>query len=294
MALRKWINRNKTGYIFIFPPLLLYAIFFLYPFTRTIYLSLVEWKGLGPKVFVGFDNYIRAIKDSMIWYSLSHNLIWVVISTILPISIGLLLAVLLWTKKTKGLLFFRTIYFMPVILSAVIVSLIWRWIYNPTFGMLNQILKTIGLDFLIRGWLSDPHIALYSVLAAAIWAHFGFCLVIFLAGLQNVDLELINAAELDGANFWQKFIHIIIPQISNVFTMVVSISIIGGFGVFDLVFVMTKTGPGQSTETIGTYIYKQSFVLERVGYGAALCVMLTLIILLVTVIFLKIRERTEV
>ena len=292
--MKRWVNRNKWGYLFTFPALLLYTIFFLSPFFSSIYISLTNWNGINPeKTFIGIQNYIDMASDSLMWRSLSHNLIWVIIGTISPIVIGILLSVLLWSGKTRAMIFFRTIYFMPVVLSPVIVGIIWGWIYNPIYGILNRALQVIGLDAFSRGWLGDPNLALYMVLIAAIWSYFGFCLVVLLAGLQNVDMELFDAAKIDGANAWQQFINVTIPQLSRVLTMIVAYTLIGGFNVFDIVFIMTKGGPANNTELIATYTYKQSFQLNSVGYGAALSMVMTVLSLITSYLFIKLRERSE-
>jgi len=293
--IRRFIDQNKVGYLFILPALLLYAIFFIYPFIGTFYFSLTNWNGVSPqKTFVGFNNYIRIVKDSLMWTSLYHNVIWIIIGTVTPIVIGLLLVVLLGNKKTKGQMFFRIIYFMPVILSPVIVGIIWGWIYNPVFGMLNRILKVIGLGFLSRGWLGDPNLAIYMVLIAAIWAYFGFCVVVLMAGMQGVDMNLYDAAKCDGANSWQQFINVTIPQLSPVLTMLSVYTMIGGFKVFDIVFIMTRGGPANSTELIATYTYNQSFQLNKLGYGSALCMVMVFLSLIVSIILIKFREKSEV
>lgn len=294
-SVRKWIQRNKMGYLFILPAVLLYAIFFIYPFADAIYLSLTDWNGVDPqKTFVGLNNYIRMVKDQLMWLSLSRNAIWVIIGTVVPIAIALILAVLLGGKKTKGRLFFRTVYFMPVVLSSVVVGIIWGWVYNPVFGMLNRVLEVIGLGSLSRGWLGDPNLAIYMVLIAAIWSYLGFCVVILLAGLQNVNLELYDAAKCDGANSLQQLIHVTIPQLYHVLTMIGVYSMINGFHVFDIVFVMTRGGPANSTEVIATYTYKQGFQLNSLGYGSALGMVLALLSLITSYIFIKFRERSEV
>lgn len=292
---KKWIGQNKDGLLFVLPAFLLYSLFFIYPFIQSISISLTDWNGVNPhKTFVGLQNYVDMLKDRLMWLALSHNLVWVVIGTIAPIIIGLLLAVLLSSGKTKGRTIFRTIYFMPVVLSPVVVGIIWGWVYNPIFGMLNKILAAIGLDAFSRGWLGDPDLALYMVLIAAIWSYFGFCLVILIAGMQNIDLELYDAANIDGANSWQQFVNVTIPQLGSVLTMIVAYTMIGGFNVFDIVYVMTAGGPANSTELIATYTYKQSFQLNSVGYGATLSMVMTLLSLAASVIFLKVREKAEV
>lgn len=294
ITIAKWINQNKIGVLFILPAFLLYMIFFISPFIQSIYISLTDWNGVNPhKEFVGLQNYVQMLTDSLMWQSLSHNLIWVIVGTISPIVIGLLLAVLLSSEKTKGRTIFRTIYFMPVILSPVVVGIIWGWVYNPIFGMLNKILDVIGLGTFSRGWLGDPHLALFMVLIAAIWSYFGFCLVILIAGMQNIDSELYDAANIDGANSWQQFTNVTIPQLGGVLTMIIAYTMIGGFNVFDIVYIMTGGGPANSTELIATYTYKQSFQLNSVSYGATLSMVMTLLSLVASILFLKVREKAE-
>jgi ABC-type sugar transport system permease subunit len=292
--IKPWLNQNKHGFLFILPALLLYLIFFIVPFFQSIAISLTDWNGVNPKkVFIGLENYINLAGDDLMWKSLGHNFVWVVIGTISPILIGLLLAVLLSGKKTRGRTFFRTVYFMPVMLSPVVVGIIWGWVYNPIYGMLNKILEHIGLGALGRGWLGDPKLAIYMVLITAIWSYFGFCLVILMAGMQNVDTELYDAANIDGANSFQQFLNVTIPQLGSVLTMIVAYTLIGGLNVFDIVYIMTGGGPANSTELIATYTYKQSFQLNSAGYGAALSMVMTLLSLVASVLFMKFRARAD-
>jgi ABC-type sugar transport system permease subunit len=291
LSLQRFWWKVGIYYLFLLPALLLYALFMLYPFFNSIYLSMTEWDGAFPvKEFVGVNNYVRLAQDRLVWLSLSHNLIWVIVGTVVPIAIGLFLAVLLWSKPW-GMTLFRTVYFMPVVLASVIVGIIWHWIYNPVVGILNLGLEAIGLGSWTRGWLGDVHLALYAVLAAAIWAYIGFVFVILLAGLQNVDLELIDAAKIDGANAWRQFWHVTVPQLAHVLTLVTALSLIGGFSVFDIVFVMTGGGPANATELIATYTYQKAFAENEVGYAAALSLVMTAISLVATLIFIRIRER---
>jgi ABC-type sugar transport system permease subunit len=182
---------------------------------------------------------------------------------------------------------------MPQVLSPVIIAIVWGWIYNPIFGILNRLLDAVGLDQLSRGWLGDPQTALYAVLAAAIWAEIGFVFVIFLAGLQNVSRDLLDAATIDGANAWQRFWHVTVPQLANVVTVVTALLLIGGFNVFDIVFVMTGGGPANATELIATYTYKEAFTQNRIGYGASLSLVMTAFSLIASVTFIWFRERRE-
>jgi ABC-type sugar transport system permease subunit len=292
-SLVRSIRKNGIGYAFVLPALLIYSFFVVYPFVNSIYYSLTSWNGAQPvKEYVGLANYTRLFTDSLMWQSLQHNLVWVILGTISPIVIGLLLGILLWSGA-RGLVVFRTIYFLPVILSEVVVAIIWNWIYHPLFGAINTVLKSIGLGQLTRGWLGDPDTALVALIIAAIWAYFGFAFVIIMAGLQNVNLELVEAAIVDGANAWQRSIHVIIPELRHVLTMITALTLIGGFNVFGIVFVMTQGGPGTATQVIATYTYRKAFQENQVGYGAALSMVMTIISLVVSYIFIRLRERGE-
>lgn len=288
----RW-KRHYAGYVFVVPSMILYAIFFIYPFLSSIYLSLTDWDGLKPSMsFVGLANYQRLLTDPLVGLALSHNIIWVIIGTISPVVIGLLISMLLW-GNIRGRLFFRTVYFMPVVLSAVVVGIIWGWIYNPIFGLVNRALTALGLDSLTRGWLGDPSTALISVLVTAIWHYTGFCVVILLAGLQNVDMDLVDAATVDGANAWSRFTNVVLPQIAPVLTMITTYTLIGGFNVFDIVQIMTQGGPNYATEVLSTYTYYRSFRLPEVSYGASLSMLMTVLALAATLIFMRFRERGQ-
>ena len=212
-ALPRSLRDAASGYAFVLPALLVYLFFVVYPFFYTIYLSLIKWDGAQPvKEFVGLTNYQALMADSRLWGALSHNLIWVILGTVTLIAIGLFLGVLLW-HGVRGMVFFRIAYFLPVVLSPVAVGIIWTWIYNPQFGPINMVLKEVGLGFLAKGWLGDPDVALPALIVAGVWGYFGFCFVVIMAGLQNVNMNQIDAALVDGANAWQRLIYVIIPEL---------------------------------------------------------------------------------
>jgi ABC-type sugar transport system permease subunit len=286
-----WIVKHKAGILFVLPALILYAVFFLKPFITSIYYSLTSWNGYDPvKKFVGLANYERLFHDPLVWLSLSHNLIWIAVGTLAPIIIGLPLAVML-TNIRRGRLLFQTAYFLPYVLSGVMIGVIWGWIYNPVFGVLNFILRGVGLGSLASGWLGDPTLALYAVLVAAIWGYFGFCVVIFMAGLQNINLELIEAAKIDGANSVQQFFYVIVPQLGNVLNVLIVYNLIGGFNVFDIIRVMTAGGPANSTEVIATYDYSVSFERNNIGYGTTLSMVMTILALVASYFYLRLRDK---
>ena len=289
-----WIKKNTTGLVFILPALVMYGIFFIIPFITSIYYSLTSWNGYDPvKEFVGLQNYARLLNDPMIWASFSHNLIWIAIGSFAPIMIALPLAYLMSNIK-RGRLIFQTAFFMPYILSGVLIGVIWGWIYNPVFGILNYLLNMVGLGFLSRGWLGDPNLALYAVLVAAIWGYFGFCVVILMAGLQNINIDLIDAAKIDGANSSQVFLSVVIPQLRNIINMLIVLNLIGGFNVFDLIKIMTSGGPANHTEVIATYNFDISFQQFNIGYGAAISLIMTVLSLVISYFYISMRERQEV
>lgn len=290
-GIRRSFWRALAGYLFVAPALLVYAFFFIRPFLSSAYLSLTDWDGAERiKTFVGLANYRAALFDPTLREALSHNVVWVVVGTISPIAIGLLLAALLW-RGPRGMVAFRTIYFLPVVLNEVVIAIIWNWIYHPLFGVANALLKGVGLGHLTRGWLGQPDTALGALLITAIWAYFGFAFVVIMAGMQDINMELVEAATIDGANAWQRFRFVIIPELSHVLTMITAITLIGGFNVFGIVFVMTGGGPGTATQVIATYTYQTAFQESQMGYGSALSMIMTVISLVASYVFIRVRER---
>lgn len=279
--------------VFVLPSVAIYGLFMVYPFLGTIHLSLTSWDGFAPtKDFIGFDNYRVLFQDAEFWEALSHNLIWAVIGTAAPIVIGLPIAVMLWSGA-RFRLAFRTIYFLPVILPSVVQGIIWGWIYNPIFGVLNSILEAVGLGQLAIGWLGNPDTALYAVLGAAVWATFGMVVVFFLAGLQGIDMNLVDAARVDGANAWQRTRHVLLPGIAPIFTFVFTITLVGAFSVFDVIYVLTRGGPGTATEVLAGYSYEMAFSRNYAGYGASISMVIAVLSLVLAIVFLRIRERNR-
>jgi raffinose/stachyose/melibiose transport system permease protein len=269
--------QTRLGLILIAPVMIMVGVFFLFPMVTALYYSVVDFDGVNPNPqFVGLANFQEMFADAEVWHALSNNLIWIIIGTISPIVIGLFVALLLWTTRRGGLLY-RVVFFLPYVLPAVAIGIVWSWIYDPVSGWLNQALTMVGLGGLARGWLGEPDTALYAVLATAIWATVGFVVVIFLSALRNVDTELVDACRIDGANALQRLWYIILPQIMPVFMMVLTLTLVGGFSVFDIIFVMTGGGPADATNVIGTYSYTNAFQLSRIGYGTTLALLITVL-----------------
>jgi raffinose/stachyose/melibiose transport system permease protein len=289
---RRW-SRGAQGWVFILPALVIYALFVLTPLVQSVYISFTDWNGVRPDLnWVGLSNYVQIFRDQRFLDALSHNILWVIVGTISPIVISLGVGMLLW-PHTRGRTLFQSAFFMPHILSSVAVALIWAQVYHPLSGILNEFLRLVGLGKLATGWLGESNTALAAVLVTAIWAYFGFALTVIMAGLQSVNMELIDAAKVDGANSWQRFIHVIIPELRYVLTMITGYTLIGGFNVFDIVWVMTKGGPGTSTQVVSTLLYREAFLENDVAYGTSMAVVLAIISLVISAIFITLRERKD-
>lgn len=287
------VRRQQSRYavLFIVPGLLIYLIFMIYPFLNTVYLSFTDWNGVAPtKEWVGLANYSRMLGDATALKAFTNNVVWVLLGTIVPVVLGLFEALLVWSG-TRASLAFRTLYFLPFVLPLVVVGIVWQWIYHPLFGIINRVLDGVGLDALSRGWLADPHTALYAVLIAAIWGQTGFCFLILHASLQSVDTSTVEASMIDGANWFQRAWSIIIPQIAPQITMVTAVTLIGGFSVFDIIYVMTGGGPGNASDVLATYTVKMAFQQNQAGYGSALAMLITVLSLISAIVFVRVRER---
>jgi ABC-type sugar transport system permease subunit len=282
-----------TAYLFVLPAVVMYSVFVLFPLGRTIHFSLTDWNGIDPTLdFVGLQNYITLLDSSSFWNALWHNIYWVVLGSIGAIGLGLFLAVLV-SRRPAGFHIYRTVFFMPQVLGPVIVGIIWLMMYAPRRGFFYQVGDTFGLDFLLRSPLANSQTSLTGVLVASIWASIGFFFVIFLAGLQNVDRDLLDAARVDGANGAQRFRFVIVPQLAPVITTVIALGMINSLRLFDIVWAMTQGGPGNSSEVLGTLAYEEAFKLQNQGYGSAIVVVTSALAIVLSMTFIKLRERGE-
>lgn len=260
------------------PALVLLAVFVFIPVTLVVYgsffdfgLTSAEW------TYVGLANYFETFTDDVFWIALRNNMIIVVGSIVLQVGFGTLLAAALDRGITVGRTLMRTIIFAPMVISSVAVGLIWLIILDPNVGPMNALVKSLGLTPPRLGWLGDPSISIWIVLAIACWQYTGFMMVLILAGLQAVPKEIYQAAALDGATGLKAFWYITLPSIRNILIVAVLITTVGGFKVFDLIFVTTGGGPANSTQVLGTYIYLQAFNIGEMGLANAISVVLLLI-----------------
>lgn len=255
--------------------MMLTIVFFVFPLLSSLYYSVIAYDGVTVNPpFVGLANFIQLFTDAEVWHALGNNLIWIVIGTVSPLLIGLVFALLLWTVR-RGSRYYRLALFFPYVMPGIAIGIVWGWIYDPMNGWLNVALRAVGLGGITTGWLGNPNTALFAVLATAVWATCGFVMLIFLSALQNVDMELIDAARLDRANAVQRVWHVVLPQIMPVFLMVTTVTLVGGFSVFDIVFIMTGGGPANASDVLGTYAFTNAFQLNQISYGTAIALLIT-------------------
>jgi multiple sugar transport system permease protein len=285
---------SATPYLFLAPGILLFAVTILYPMVQAFQMSFFDWKIVGSATseFLGLDNYARAFGDPQFWLA-SGNTVFYIVATVIPqIALGLFVALLLH-KRSPVQPLFRVLYYLPVVTSWVVVSLLFRFLFADQ-GLINF---TLGdLLHLTNGdtsWLADRWTALVAICALGIWKGIGWSMMIFLAALQGVPQSLLEAAEMDGANRWQRFRAVTLPAIRAALGFVTVMLVIGGFNVFISVYLMTGGGPAGRTEVLLTYMYRQAFEFLDLGYGSAVSVILTLAIFVLSVIQLRaFRDRS--
>ncbi len=278
------------AYCMIAPTMIGLTIFYLWPIIQTIYFSFTEWGAFGQYEWTGLDNYRRMLEDSNLLQSFKNTGIYIIFTVPIGIFLSILIAVLL-NQKIKGKSVYRTLYFLPVITMPAAIAMVWRWLYNSDYGLLNYLLSIFG----IKGpqWVSDPKIALYSIIVVAIWSGLGYNMVIFLSGLQGIPRSYYEAAEIDGAGPVKVFFKITLPLLSPVIFFVTIMSFIGAFQVFDLIFMMIgKSSTAlENTQSIVYLFYQHAFVLNDKGYAAAIAVLLLVIILIITAIQMVLQKK---
>lgn len=285
---------QMQGYVLLAPALVVYLLFAVYPMFDVIRMSFSSWNGLSPDAkFVGLANY-RAImtQDPVFWGALTNTILWTAFAVIVPNIISFCLALAL-NQNIPGKSGLRVIFYLPVIIASIAVATIWKWMYDPFFGLFNSLLTSWHLDGWIMDWLGDKQIALWSVFVAHVWQSVGFSMVLFLAGLQSVSTTLIEAARIDGAGRWGVFRYVTLPALVPTITVVFVLSLINSLKAFDIVYGMTGGGPAQSTQMLAMWAYTQSMQLGVFGRGAAVSVVLLLITLVIVLPYMRWMFRRE-
>ncbi|RIX52350.1 sugar ABC transporter permease [Paenibacillus nanensis] len=279
---------------FILPALILYSVFVMVPTFSSVYLSFTSWDGLSSDIrYIGLDNFKEIWESPRVHNALKNTIIVAVALVLLENVVALLLAILVdqvrWLRN-----FFRSIFYFPVLMSGIIMGFIWMIILNYNFGVVNQLLDMLGLGAVKTDWLGDPDFALLSIILSTVWKSSGYYMIIYLAGLQGIPQELLEAASIDGAGKWKQFRHVTFPLLAGATTVCVMLSMIGSLKLFDQIAVMTNGGPGFATETLTYIIYKVAFGEGRQGFGTALAIVLFALILVISLIQIRVLRKREV
>ena len=287
---------HKGYWLFLMPGAIALLLVIILPFLVNVGVSFTRWNGVSSPVWIGLGNYDKAMNDATFWASFKNNLYIIVAMTIIPTIVGLLLATFLFdyvsSKLGRGTAsFFRAGYYLPQILPVAIAGVVWRWIMQPNWGVLNWILNALGLES--QNWLGDASLAMPSVMGIMVWFQIGYPLVIFMAALQRVDPDLYEAASVDGATWFDKFFYITIHQIRPEIFVVVLTTLIHSLKVFAQIFVLTRGGPGRATIVPSYFAYQNFFEKANVGYGATIATIMTVIIIILTVIFINVQSGQE-
>jgi multiple sugar transport system permease protein len=287
---RRGISIHLVPWIFMAPAVIVFAIYVVIPIFQSFWLSLFDWDGLSPtKKFIGISNYTALFQDEQFWTSIKNNIYWLILFLFGPV-IGLAIAILL-NQKVRAMRIVKSLFFFPFVLSGVVIGLVFSWFYEPSHGLLNTILGIFGLPQIAP--LSDEHLVTFSIIAAGLWPQIAYCMILYLTGLTAVDPEQIEAARIDGARGLRMLWHVIIPQLRPATFIAVVVTVIGALRSFDLVQVMTDGGPFGSSSILAYFMFQQSITNFRMGYGAAIAVVLFLIMSVFIAFFLRHMIRNE-
>ena len=280
------------GYLYVAPALIAFLVFGIWPFIQTIGISLTEWRGIGEAEPVGLDNYVQVLTDPDLYSAFVRSFVLIFFYSLLPITIGLLLAALLSRIRIRGIAGYRVALFLPQTIAMVVIAIAWVWIYSQN-GIVNEFLRLVGLDGLTRAWLGDFDWALPAIGFVGTWLNAGLCMVLFVAGVQKIPADLYDAARVDGAGPVQEFFAVTLPSLRNEMVVALTLTVIFALRNFDLIWVSTGGGPGDATTTPSVLLYELGFQARRLGTGSAIGVILTGLILVGAILIVRIGERGE-
>ncbi len=285
---KRHYQKKILPYLLVSPYLLFVSVFVLFPVLFCLFLTFHQWNIISPMKFIGLKNYSRLFHDRLFWKAIGNTLKFLLLHIPLQLVVSLSLAHLL-NQKLKAAAFFRASFFMPVIVSGVVVTILWQQLLGYDFGLINHLLQPFGIKKI--GWLVNPDVAIYSIAIMATWKNVGLYVILFLIGLQTVPPQYYEAAKMEGATKWQQFYHITLPMINPTIFMVVILSTIGGFSLFIEPYVMTGGGPLNTTLSAVLYIYNQAFEYYNMGYSSTLGFFYALIIMTVVIVQKRIIEK---
>jgi raffinose/stachyose/melibiose transport system permease protein len=291
---RQRSGRIGTLLLFLLPGLAICGLFIFFPVIQAIYYGFYTWSGLGPLTdFIGLRNYAAALRNATLLTAFAHNLEILVLSLLFQIPISLFLALVIG-KTLPGRSIFRTIFFLPFILSEVIAGYIWMFIYQPTnSGLVNATLQQVLPGFQAQAWLGDTHLVLFAIFVTMTWKYFGLHLVLYVAAIQNIPDEIVEAARIDGASTLQVVRHIHLPLLGSTLRLSIFLSALGSLQYFDLIWIMSTGGPVHASETMATYLYKAGFQSFQLGYGSAVGVLMMLLCFLFSLLYQRLVMRQD-
>ena len=285
-------KRDWSAYLFILPAGIIYLSVIVVPVFYSFFISLFKWNGIGKKEFIGFFNYIHLFQsDPIFLISIKNNLIWIILTILITMTVSLGFAVIL-NKQFRGRTFFRGFFYFPCVIAPIAVSIIWRWIYNPNFGFINQLMKVLEIDF-SQSWISDPKVSLYAIFAAALWQAVGQPMILFLAGLQAISSDVLEASRIDGASGMKQFFFITVPLLKESFVIVIATLIVSALKVFDVIQGLTGGGPNNATQMLSTYMYSQTFQYNNVGVGTTIACVMVFIMLVVIIPYVLFTAKED-
>lgn len=282
---------RRVAYLYVAPALAAFAAFALFPMVHSFWLSFFDWDGVTQATWVGLDNYESIMTDGAVRAAFEHAFVLVAFYTVIPIILGLVLAACIGRARVRGTTAFRTLLFVPQIIPAVVVAVVWRMIYIPDEGTLNETLRAVGLGALANSWLGDFTLALPSIGMVGAWVEFGLCMVLFIAGLQKIPANLYEAARIDGAGPIREFFLVTLPGLRNELVVAVVLTVTGALRTFDLVFLTTRGGPGTATTVPAFLVYDLAFRKNQVGAAAAIGVVLAVVIFALSWLVIRLGER---
>jgi raffinose/stachyose/melibiose transport system permease protein len=282
-----------VGYLYLAPALAVFTAFVLVPLARAGWYSLYDWDGVTPATWIGLDNYAQVVSDQDLRRAFLHALVLLFFYALLPVAIGLVLAGLIARARVRALTAFRTILFLPQVIAMVVVAVMWRMIYDPGNGALNEILRALGLGSLAQNWLGDFDVALPAVGLVGTWVWFGLAMVLLTAGVQKIPRSLYDAARVDGAGMVREFFAVTLPALRGEIAVALTLTTIAALRNFDLIYITTKGGPGKATSVPAFQVYDRAFQTGQVGSAAAVGLTLTAIIFVLSLGINRFAERTR-
>ncbi|MCP1309084.1 carbohydrate ABC transporter permease [Paenibacillus tyrfis] len=284
-----------TPYLYLAAPFLVLLTFIYYPIIRNIQYSFYRWNAFSPDMaYIGLQNYTDLFHDPLLYSALANNVWYAVISVVCQVGGGLVVAAILEDRAIRRWApFFRTVYFLPVIISITVIALLFDFIYNPEVGLLNGFLKAVGLESWSHAWLGESGTAMFSVIAVSQWQSVGYVAMLFIVAIQKIPGELYEAAEIDGAGRWRMFVSVTLPQVKEMAFVTTTVTLTQAFTVFNEPYILTGGGPGHASEVLGTLLYKTAFVKDLMGYASSIAVFMMIVTLAISLLQMKLFRSGE-